>query len=387
MIPIPSSNVLEDTPKNISEDILEKAAQKSPLIGEIESYLIAAVKPNANYLDHDSAALSDAFHALGDRGWLMPRAPERWHGLGLSSLDYQQFQRTVARYSGALAFLQTQHQSAASLLLSSGNEALQQRYLPGMATGAQRLGVGFSQLRRQSQPFRAEAVAGGYRLSGQVPWVTGADLFTDFVGAAVLPDGQAVFGVLPLVGSSAGGYSAGDSAGRLTVSPPMALAGMSATNTVQVDLEDWFLPTAAVVGTRRAGWIEQRDHTNPLSPLGLIFGCTQASIDILQTALGRRQIKHAIAQRLPSKLAQLQVEFLSVFALPDDAFAQKIAFRGRAIALMQTCAGAATVAASGAANAIAHPAQRIYKESLVFSVSGQTTLGAIATLDNLLSAS
>ena len=70
-------------------------------------------------------------------------------------------------------------------------------------------------------------------------------------------------------------------------------------------------------------------------------------------------------------------------ALPEEAFDQKMALRGRALALMNTCAQAAVVASSGAANVLSHPAQRIYKESLVFSVSGQTTAGAIATLNAL----
>ncbi len=347
------------------------------LEGALIAHLNAAVKPNANHLDNNSPALFDAFYALGARGWLIPKAPERWQGLGLTGLGYQQFQQTVARYSGALAFLQTQHQSAASLLLASDNVALQRQYLPEMATGAKRLGVGFSQLRRRLKPLSAKAVAGGYRLSGQVPWVTGAGLFTDFVGAAVLPDGQAVFGVLPLASQLVAG-------GSLQVDAPMALAGLSATNTVSVRLENWFLAATAVVGTRPAGWIEQRDRANPLSPLGLIFGCTEAGMDVLKTALVKRQIDHALAQQLSLKLAKLQRDLPRISALPKDAFVEKIALRGQAITLMQTSAMAATVATSGAANAITHPAQRVYKESLVFSVSGQTSAGAIATLDSLL---
>jgi len=32
-----------------------------------------------------------------------------------------------------------------------------------------------------------------------VPWVTGFGLFQEFIVAAALPDGQAVFGVVPFV--------------------------------------------------------------------------------------------------------------------------------------------------------------------------------------------
>ncbi len=343
----------------------------------LEAYLRSEVQPIASQLDTDSAALFESFRELGQRGWLAPKNSIDCGGLGLSSAEYQQFQSRVARYSGALAFLQTQHQSAASLLLSSENETLKQRYLPGMATGSVRLGVGFSQLRRRPAPLSATAVEGGYRLNGLFPWVTGAGLFTHFIGAAVLPDGTAVFGVVPLVDESV--------EGQLTVGMPMALAGMAASRTVEVRLENWFLADEQVVGMQPAGWIERRDRANPLSPMGLIFGCSQAGIDALKISLNRRSIDHAIAQQLALKLAWLQMDLPRVAALSGEAYAQKMALRGQAISLMNTCAQAAIIAASGAANLANHPTQRIYKESLVFSVSGQTTGGAIASLDSLLS--
>lgn len=345
------------------------------LSSALETYLKATVQPVAHQLDTDSAALFESFRALGQQGWLAPKSPSELGGLDLSSAEYQQFQSLVARYSGALAFLQTQHQSAASLLLSSENEALKQKYLPGMATGEVRLGVGFSQLRRQPAPLKAIAADKGYRLTGTFPWVTGAGLFTDFVGAAVLPDGTSVFGMVPLTS---------EVTDQLTVGEPMALAGMAATRTAEVRLENWLLAEEQVMGMRPAGWIEGRDRANPLSPLGLIFGCTQAGIDALKSSLKRRGIDHAIAQQLALKLAWLQMDLPRVAKLSGEAYPQKLALRSRAISLMNTCAQAATIAASGAANVASHPTQRIYKESLVFSVSGQTTDGAIASLDTLL---
>lgn len=349
----------------------------------LRDYLTEQVVPVAHRLDSESALLFEAFGALGDRGLLVPKSPIALGGLGLNAQGFQTFQSLVAQHSGALAFLQTQHQSAASFLLTSKNEALRQAYLPAMATGKKRLGVGFSQLRREPVPLTARPVTGGYRLRGEVPWVTGAGLFDEFVGAAVLPTGEAVFGLLPLV-------SIGNADGGITVSEPMPLFAMSATNTVSVQLQDWFLPEAQVVGLRPQGWIAKRDRANPLSPLGLIFGCTQAGIDSLQASLARRQIDEAmvmpakgIAHRLTAQLIGLQSELPKTMALAENAYWQNLALRGRAISLMNTCAQAAIIAASGAANVIGHPAQRVYKESLVFSVSGQTTAGAIASLNQL----
>lgn len=349
-------------------------------IEALEDYLNSQVLPIAQRLDREPDRLFSAFLDLGAKGWLAPKLPHTCSGgsasrRGLSGEEYQRFQSAIARRSGALAFLQTQHQSAASLLLAGENEALKKRYLPEMTVGNRRVGVGFSQLRRQPPPLRSQVVAEGYRLNGRVPWVTGAGLFDEFVGAATLPDGSAVFGLMPLVSGQG-----------ITVSKPMRLAAMSSMNTVTVQLKDWFLPAAQVVGHRPKGWIEERDRANPLSPLGLIVGCAQAGIDVLGRSLNRRNIDHDIASQLKLKLARLQANLPIVSALPASAYAEKIALRGQAIALMNTCAQAAVVAASGAANALNHPAQRIYGEAMVFSVSGQTTDGAIATLDHLISA-
>ena len=356
----------------------------------LETHLCNRVVPIAQMLDREPDKLFSAFLELGIRGWLAPKlfnsqsklsdeeatgAQSDNKGLGLDSQEYQHFQRLIARRSGALAFLQTQHQSAASLILGGENEDLKQRYLPQMTTGDRRIGVGFSQLRRRPSPLQAEPVSGGYRLNGEVPWVTGAGLFGEFVGAAVLADGSAVFGLIPLTAQKG-----------ITVDEPMPLAAMSSMNTVAVQVKNWVLPAFLVVGHKPKGWIEERDRANPLSPLGLILGCAQAGLDILGQSLNRRNIDHIIATQLKLKLTWLQTNLPGVDALGIDAYPQKIAFRGQAIALMNTCTQAAVIASSGAANTLAHPAQRVYGESMVFSVSGQTTEGTIATLDRLIDA-
>lgn len=349
-----------------------------PAFQGLHTYLTEHITPMAHRIDDDAEALFDAFAALGTFAALTPKVPKNMGGMGLDARSFWQFQSMVARCSGALAFLQTQHQSAASFLLATGNEALQQAYLPAMAKGEKRVGVGFSQLRRRPCPLQAIALKGGYGLSGEVPWVSGAGLFDAFIGAATLPSGEAVFGLLPLKSTTQ------KNAGRLFVNEPMALSAMPSTNTVRVQLEDWFLPADYVVSLRPAGWLEDRDYANPLSPLGLMFGCALAALDAAKQSLSHRHIHHDVVAQLTAKLNQLQAQLPVAVALPKAAYDQKMALRGQAIALMNTCAQAAVIASSGAANAASHPAQRVYRESLLFSVSGQTNQGAIASLDALL---
>ena len=338
----------------------------------LKDYLVRQVTPVAARLDSEPQLLFEAFHGLGDRTLLTPKLPAASGGLDLDTLGFWQFQALIAQHSGALAFLQAQHQSAASLLLSSQNRAIAQTYLPAMASGAKRVGVGFSQLRRQPAPVQAQPVSGGYQLSGTVPWVSGAALFTEFIGAAELADGSAIFGLLPLTNQS-----------TVSVSQPLALMGMAATGTVSVSLNNHFLANEQVVGIQAAGWIQSRDRANPLSPLGLILGCAQAGLDAATQLLSKRKISHPLLAQLQTQIEQIWLDLPKAHALPTAHYSQKVALRGQAIATMNTCAQAAVLAASGAANTVSHPAQRVYKEALVFSVSGQSKGSAIASLDAL----
>jgi alkylation response protein AidB-like acyl-CoA dehydrogenase len=95
-----------------------------------KSYLQESVAPHATAIDSDSDALKNALMGMGELGLLALRVPSRWGGSEVSEQTFHTFQELVARYSGALAFLQTQHQSAAAMLVQSQNEVLKREYLP-----------------------------------------------------------------------------------------------------------------------------------------------------------------------------------------------------------------------------------------------------------------
>jgi alkylation response protein AidB-like acyl-CoA dehydrogenase len=95
-----------------------------------ESYLQESVSPHAAAIDSDSDALKNALIGLGEVVLLALRVPSQWGGLEVSKQTFHAFEELVARHSGALAFLQTQHQSAAAMLIQSENEFVKREYLP-----------------------------------------------------------------------------------------------------------------------------------------------------------------------------------------------------------------------------------------------------------------
>jgi alkylation response protein AidB-like acyl-CoA dehydrogenase len=263
------------------------------------------------------------------------------------------------------------------MIARSENEALKQEYLPQMADGGKLVGIGFSQLRRGGPPImRAEPAEGGYKLVGNVPWATGWDFYPEVLMGATLPDGDSLFAVVPLT----------DQTG-IKVSPPMELAAMGAANTVSVQFTDFFVPNSLVAFIKPADWIKHNDLINIALQGHFAIGCCQAGLDVLLSVAEKKDLcalkdaHDALSRELQSlREATRQAQQ----GAHEETTDERLKVRAWAIELAVRCAHAAVTAASGAANSLAHPAQRIYREALVYTVSAQTVPIMEATLDRLI---
>jgi len=406
----------QGVPEARSEAIPKGIANPSNLLEVAEAYLREIVAPRASEIDQDIQALRTVLQGLGDRNLLALKVPQGWGGTEVSHITFFHFQQQVSRYSGALAFLQTQHQSAGGFLAKSDNEALKQRYLPRMGRGEALVGVGFSQLRRSGNPpVKATPVDGGYQITGNVPWITGFGLFGDFVIGATLPDGRELYGIVPFTSTE-------QAVGRaIAFSEPMALAAMNSTNTVSASLTDWFLPHESVLFVRKAGAIHETDRKNVLNHGFFALGCAKAGLDIVAAVYQRKQLgfiqnafnaltakvcdcEAAMMAALSANYADTEDEvdrgdgggFRNIRVTTNDNsetrpyhpqhsthHSQSLQLRAWAINLAGRCTHAAVTVSSGAANIQSHAAQRVYREAVVFTVSGQTTAVMEATLAQL----
>lgn len=339
-------------------------------------FLRSEVSPNAQSIDADPAALGRALHGMCERNLMALKRPIEFGGPALPESEFRQFQQEVARVSGSLAFLQTQHQSAASMIAKSRNEALKRTYLPEMAGGGRLVGIGFSQLRRGGPPImRATPIDSGYSLEGHVPWVTGWSFFPEFLIGATLPSGEAVFGLVPLV----------DGPG-VSVSSPMRLAAMESAQTVTVDFADFVLDEAKVAFIQPSGWAKANDQINIALQGHFAIGCALAGLDHLRLQAERKAlpfIRDAL-DALTRELDECRSRTNTAHAdFSEETTRERLELRAWAIDLAVRCAHAAVAATSGAANSMDNPAQRIYREALVFTVSAQTPEIMEATLQRL----
>lgn len=340
-------------------------------------YLREEVAPRAQVIDRDSEALREALNGLAERELMAMKRSAEYGGPEMPEPLFRRFQEEVARTSGALAFLQTQHQSAVSMISRGENRALVEEYLPRMANGERYVGIGFSQLRRPGPPMmRAEPVEGGYVLDGEVPWVTGWDFYEEFLIGAQLPSGEALFAPVPLRAGAG-----------VIVSSPMELAAMGSANTVSVRFEGFFLPEARVAFIRPSGWIRNNDQINIALQGHFAIGCAQAGIDVIRQAAERRSV-HFLAEAADAFQKELEdcrrATAEAQRSVDEETTEERLKVRAWAIDLAARAAHGAVTASSGAANSVDHPAQRIYREALVYTVSAQTTPIMEATLKRLI---
>ena len=348
------------------------------ILAKAERFFLDHVQPNAQAIDQDPEALRAALAEMGRQELLALRRPAKYGGPEISEGAFRSVQEMSARYSGALSFLMTQHQSAVSMLSKSANEPLKADYLPQMGDGTLMSGIGFSQLRRPGPPImRATPVEGGYSLDGMVPWVTGFGFYHEFLIGATLPDGTAVYGFVPFSDTPDG---------RIKIGPVMRLAALESPKTISAELFGWFLPEEKVVFVKEAGWAHRNDMINIVLQGHFALGCAQAGVDVVREAHRRKNLGF-IAEAVDALQAEVDACRKAASAIPTSMDAEiteeKLKIRAWSIDLAARCGHAAVASSSGAANSLSHPAQRIYREALVFTVSAQTSDIMRATLDRI----
>lgn len=348
---------------------------------QIEDWL-KEIAPLANEIDGDAEQLKLVLQQMGDRSWLALKATKELGGMGLSEAEYRRLQIFLARTSGALTFLQTQHQSAVSKLMQSSNVSLRDRFFPDVGRGKPLVGVGFSHLRRRGKPMveASELKSGGYEISGTVPWITGYGFFDWFILGATLADGRELYGLLPFQDRS-------QSEGTIEFSQPMQLLAATATNTVSARLDRWYLSTADLVSINPPGAIHQSSKKNILNHGFYALGCAYAGLDILAEIAQKKQLDFIDSSwdSLQQEVQTREQQAIDYLRNRQITYAQKLQLRAEAIALAQRCSLAAVTASSGAANYVYSSASRVYREALLFTVAGQTTDVMAASLKHLLS--
>ncbi len=126
------------------------------------------------------------FREMGEQGLLGVTVPEAYGGVGAGYVAYGLIAREIERVdSGYRSMMSVQSSLVMYPIYAYGTDAQRERYLPNLASGESIGCFGLTEADAGSDPAgmktRAEAIDGGYRLSGSKMWISNSPIADVFV--------------------------------------------------------------------------------------------------------------------------------------------------------------------------------------------------------------
>lgn len=294
------------------QDPLQLAEQLRPdeqaIIDSTRHYGQQRLAPRLPAAFRDGHTDREIFREMGELGLLGANLPESAGGAGLGAVSYGLIAREIERVdSGFRSMLSVQSSLVMLPIHQFGSAAVQQRYLPGLASGQLVGCFGLTEPDHGSDPdgmtTRATPVPGGYRLNGSKSWISHAPLADVFVVWAKLAQdgGDAIRGFVLERGAS--GLSTPAIDGKL---------GLRTSVTGQIVMQDVFVPQdhlfATVSGLKGPfTCLNSARYGIAWGALGAAEDCWFAARDYV---LDRQQFGRPLAatQLIQKKLADMQTE-------------------------------------------------------------------------------
>jgi alkylation response protein AidB-like acyl-CoA dehydrogenase len=328
--------------------------------------LCAALAERAIEIDRSGQWPVEQLRLCGEYGVYEWFIGPTWGGQGWNEEQLVRGYLALSAACVTTSFVLTQRTGACRRIEGCGNEALKERLLPGLASGELFATVGISHLttsrRHLGRPvLTAERAAGGFRLNGMSPWVTGgaaADVIT--IAATMVENGEATERQLLMAVPT-------DTVG-LSIAEPLPLIGLTASSTGPVLLDnaevsdDWLIAGPAPnVMSSGVGGVTGSYETSTLAA-----GLAQASIDFLSAEAAKRPDLLEPMTALRAELDELLLDLLEIAR--GKSACSKESIRQRANSLVLRASQAALSAAKGTGYVLGHPAGRWCREAMFFLV-------------------
>ncbi|AMV18138.1 acyl-CoA dehydrogenase family protein [Planctomyces sp. SH-PL14] len=318
--------------------------------------------------NHDLHSADDVWPAAawseyvrrGITGWTVPAA---FGGAEASSPEILDGCMELARRDLLPVFVLTQFQAACQRIAGSVQSAPRDRWLARLAGGEVFGTVGISHLTTSRQhtgrpAVLAERVAGGYRLTGEIPWVTGAGRSQVLVIGGGLESGEQFLCAVP-----------SDRDG-LRIETPLHLVALTGSETGPISLANTFVADDELLSPVIPRILQQGQPggAGSLMTSGLAAGHAQGCVDAIEAESRQRPNLAEIVGSFRRELDELQETLLRVAdgrGTPDET-AETL--RTRATTLALQASQALLTASKGAGFVSGHPAERRAREALFFLV-------------------
>ncbi len=321
-------------------------------MGKIEAFferlspLLSQYEPFAYQLDQDPKLLGQAYEDLVEIGGLRLLIPESCGGLGGERQEWIRYNIEMAGCSGALLFLQAQHQFTVDILNRLLPDERISQALCHLAEKNEGVGIAVSSSRKN---LVAQRQSGGWELSGELPWVTGYG-FLDRILIAFCVDNQDYFG-----------FFAFDQTGAVTASSIKATAIYNSTRTVGVTLNRYFIAAQDIIAVRQKEPDVMREHPT-------LYNFTGAAKALLKLS---KQGKHFSSEQAAARHRQLEADWQAFYQNVLNGPAENpYALRAKALLIAEECALFARLMHGASGVLETAPIMRLSREIWQYAVAG-----------------
>ncbi|MFF8971759.1 acyl-CoA dehydrogenase family protein [Streptomyces sp. NPDC014995] len=335
-----------------------------PLVTRARRLADDLLAPHAERVDQEGVPASHLTE-IRRSGLLGVNAPTEYGGAAAPAAVVRETAEILAGACCSTWFVQTQHHTPV-LTLARSEGPVRDRLLAPLARGELLSGVAYAHLRAYPRtPVRVTRERGGRRFDGTVPWYTGWGLNDVMLLAGVTDAGEALFA-----------FAEAREQPGLRASQPMRLAALTASRTVSLDLDGFWLPEEAVVlRTPYERWAAA-DRVKTVSAGPAVFGITESALALLD---------EDTAAPLRARLTEVRREAyaLADHPVPHEFLEERLARRTEAYEVLRAATTAAVVAGGGRSMLLSSRAQRLAREALFLLVQGQTPESRTAHLNAL----
>ncbi len=308
--------------------------------------LLLRHEPLAYQLDQDPALLRQAYEDLVKIEGLRLLIPEACGGLGGGRQEWIRYNIEMAGCSGALLFLQAQHQFTVEILNRLLPDERVSQVLRTLVESNHGVGIAVSSSRKN---LSVQRQPGGWALSGDLPWVTGYG-FLNKILIAFCVEGQDYFGFFALNQSES-----------VAVTPIKTIAIYNSTQTVGVRLHQYFIADQELIAIRPKGPDVRREHPT-------LYNFTGAAKALLKLS---KQGKHFSSEQALARHRQLESDWLTFYQEVLSGPAENpYALRAKALLLAEECALFARLMYGASGILEAAPVMRLSREIWQYAVAG-----------------
>ncbi len=334
---------------------------KNDAFTELVRALHVASEPDS--ADQWPVAQMELIAAAGGNRWNIPRS---YGGDGIDSVEMLEVYRELASGSLLTTFILTQRNAACQRIETSTNIAFADKLMTALCRGELFATVGISHLTTSRQHLQSPAVSvieqpdeRGFRLNGCVPWATAAQQADIIVTGGTMADGRQILAAVPRRREG------------VMVSPPIALMGLSSSQTSNVELNDVYIsqdeilhgPVSRVLSAASGG------GAGSLGTSAVAIGTSQGVLQRFREEIDSRPALNEFYAPLAKEAFELTVQLREAArGTGTTELHSAESLRRRANSLVLRSSQAWLAATKGAGYTAGHPAEKAVRESMFFLV-------------------